>query len=109
MQSYTTIIGVLEMREKQFSYRDIRARYGLGQGTVKLILDRADEFGLPLADLQQMEPGKVEEAFYPPENIRRKEIPLPDYQLIYDKLTAKGSKANLFYQWVDYKKDNPDG
>lgn len=44
MQSYTTIIGVLEMREKQFSYRDIRARYGLGQGTVKLILDRADEF-----------------------------------------------------------------
>ena len=34
---------------------------------------------------------------------------MPDYQLIYDRLTAKGSKANLFYQWVDYKKDNPDG
>ena len=109
MQSYTVIIGVLEMREKCFSYRDIRSRYGIGQGTVKLILDRANELGLPLADIRQMEPEKVEKAFYPPENIRRKEIPLPDYQLIYDRLTAKGSKANLFYQWVDYKKDNPDG
>ena len=39
MQSYTVIIGVLEMREKHFSYRDIRSRYGVGQGTVKLILD----------------------------------------------------------------------
>ena len=37
MQSYTTIIGVLEMRSNEFSYRDIRARYGLGQGTVKLL------------------------------------------------------------------------
>ena len=109
MQSYTVIIGVLEMREKCFSYRDIRSRYGIGQGTVKLILDRANELGLPLADIRQMEPEKVETAFYPPENIRRKEIPLPDYQLIYNRLTAKGSKANLFYQWVDYKKDNPDG
>lgn len=35
MQSYTVIIGVLEMREKHFSYRDIRSRYGIGQGTVK--------------------------------------------------------------------------
>lgn len=86
MQSYTVIIGVLEMREKYFSYRDIRSRYGIGQGTVKLIIDRANEIGLPLADIRQMEPEKVETAFYPPENIRRKEIPLPDYQLIYDRL-----------------------
>ena len=92
MQSYTVIIGVLEMQEKCFSYRDIRSRYGIGQGTVKLILDRANELGLPLADIRQMEPEKVETAFYPPENIRR-----------------KNSVANLFYQWVDYKKDNPDG
>lgn len=109
MQSYTVIIGVLEMRKKHFSYRDIRSRYGIGQGTVKLIIDRANELGLPLVDIRQMEPEKVVTAFYPPENIRRKEIPLPDYQLIYDRLTAKGSKANLFYQWVDYKKDNPEG
>ena len=84
MQSYTTIIGVLEMRSNEFSYRDIRARYGLGQGTVKLILDRFEELGLPLVDVKQMEPDKVEEAFYPPDNLRRKDIPLPDYQLIYD-------------------------
>lgn len=109
MQSYTTIIGVLDMRDKGFSYRDIRARFGMGQGTVKLILDRFEELALPIADIKQMEPDKVEEAFYPPDNLRRKDIPLPDYQLIYDRLTAKGSKANLFYQWVDYKKDNPNG
>ena len=46
MQSYTTIIGVLEMRSNEFSYRDIRARYGLGQGAVKIILDRFEELGL---------------------------------------------------------------
>ena len=109
MQSYTTIIGVLDMRDKGFSYRDIRARFGMGQGTVKLILDRFEKLALPIADIKQMEPDKVEEAFYPPDNLRRKDIPLPDYQLIYDRLTAKGSKANLFYQWVDYKKDNPNG
>ena len=68
MQSYTVIIGVLEMREKHFSYRDIRSRYGIGQGTAKLILDRANELGLPLADIRHMEPEKVETAFYPPEN-----------------------------------------
>lgn len=53
MQSYTVIIGVLEMREKCFSYRDIRSRYSIGQDTVKLIIDRANEIGLPLADIRQ--------------------------------------------------------
>ena len=53
MQSYTVIIGILEMREKHFSYRDIRSRYGIGQGTVKLIIDRANELGLPLADIRK--------------------------------------------------------
>lgn len=47
--------------------RDIRSRYGIGQGTVKLIIDRANELGLPLIDIRQMAPEKVETAF-----IRRK-------------------------------------
>ena len=109
MQSYTVIIGVLQMRSNNFTYRDIRARYGLGQGTVKLILDRWNELGLPLGDILQMEPQKVEDSFYPPDNLRRKDISLPDYQKVYETLMAKGSKANLFYLWVDYKKDHPDG
>ena len=82
MQSYTVIIGVLEMREKCFSYRDIRSRYGIGQGTVKLILDRANELGLPLADIRQMEPEKVETAFYPPENQPLKILYFLFYHLI---------------------------
>lgn len=71
MQNYNTIIGVLDMREKNFSYRDCRARYNIGQGTVKLIIDRFNELGLPFDDLRQMEPERVETTFYPPENIRK--------------------------------------
>ena len=109
MQNYTTIIGVLEMRENNFSYRDCRARYDIGQGTVKLIIDRFQQLGLPLSDLKTMEPEKVEQSFYPPENIRRKDVPLPDYQRVYDRLFQKGSKQNLFYIWVEYKKEHTDG
>lgn len=28
---------------------------------------------------------------------------MPDYQMIYDRLTAPGSKANLFYLWLKYR------
>ena len=97
------------MRENNFSYRDCRARYDIGQGTVKLIIDRFQQLGLPLSDLKTMEPEKVELCFYPPENIRRKDIPLPDYQKVYDRLFQKGSKQNLFYIWVEYKKEHTDG
>jgi transposase len=109
MQNYSTIIGVLDMREKNFSYRDCRARYNIGQGTVKLIIDRFNELGLPLNDLRQMQPEKVENTFYPPENIRRIEVPLPDFQMVYDRLMMKGSKLNLFYLWVECKRDHPNG
>jgi transposase len=34
---------------------------------------------------------------------------MPDYQAVYDRLNAPGSKANLFYLWLKYKKDCPSG
>ena len=56
-----------------------------------------------------MPADNVEAAFYPPENIRRKGIPLPNYDKIYDRLMKDGSKANLFYLWLKYRTENPEG
>lgn len=109
MQNYTTIMGVIELRSKGCSYDTMQKRYSIGSSTVTLILNRFKEIGLTLEDLQQMEPRKVEDAFYPKANIQRKDIQLPDYQRYYDRLMTKGSKANLFYLWLEYKQENPNG
>jgi hypothetical protein len=50
-----------------------------------------------LDEIKKIEPSKLEELFYPKEQIRRKNVPLPDFQKYYDRLMSKGSKANLFY------------
>lgn len=97
------------MRLKNCTYDECQNRYHIGSGTVTLILKRFGDIGLSLEDLKQMDPKKVEDAFYPPGNIRRKKIPLPDYQKIYDQLMKDASKANLFYLWLKYKKDNLEG
>jgi len=109
MQNYTTVMGVIQMREAGSSIRDCRRRYGIGTSTVQLIMDRFSQSGLSFDDLIQMEPQKLLDTIYPPDNIRRKEVPLPDFRTVYDKLMEKGSKANLFYLWTEYKRDNPAG
>ena len=109
MQNYTTILGIIGMREKKFSYRQCTARYHVGQGTVKLILDRFSQLGLSYEDLCQMTPDKVEQTFYPKENRSPRQFPFPDYQKVYERLHTTGSRLNLFYLWTEYKKDNPSG
>lgn len=56
-----------------------------------------------------MDEDKLINIFYPQDYLRRKNIPLPDFQKTYDRLMLKGSKANLFFLWSEYKTDNPDG
>lgn len=52
----------------------------------------------------------MKKIFYPPENTLRKDAKfMPDYQAIYERLTAPGSKANLFYLWLKYKQECPSG
>ena len=109
MQNYTTVMGVIQMREAGSSVRECRRRYGIGTSTVQLIMDRYRQSGLSFDDLIQMEPQKLLDTIYPPDSIRRKEVPLPDFQRVYDRLMEKGSKANLFYLWTEYKRDNPAG
>ncbi|MDO4650622.1 MAG: transposase [Eubacteriales bacterium] len=110
MQDYTTIIGTIEMRQRGISYGDCRARYGIGTSTITLIMNRFKESGKDLDSLKQMSSEEVERLFYPPENVRRKDASvMPDYQTVYNRLTAPGSKANLFYMWLKYKQDIPSG
>ena len=97
------------MRQQGLSYRQCHDRFKVGNSTITLLMARYQDLGLSLTDLEKMDPQKVIQAFYPPENIRRKEVPLPDFQRVYDRLMEKGSKANLFYLWTEYKRDNPAG
>ena len=97
MQNYTTILGVIELRERKCPYDAIQKRYSIGSSTLQLIMKRYAETGIPLEDLKTMEPSKVEEMFYPPQNLRRDDIPMPDFQKYYDRLMGKGSKMNMYF------------
>ena len=109
MQDYNTIIGVIQMRQNDCSFSVIQKRYHIGSGTTQRILSRFEASGLTVEELRQMEPHTVEELFYPPEQVRRKDIPLPDFQYYYDRIHAKGSKINIAYCWIEYKTEHPDG
>ncbi len=109
MQSYTTIIGVIELRLQKQSYDIVQKRFGIGSSTVTLIMKRFKEMGLSIDDLKQMEPRKLEMAFYPPENRRDTSIPLPDFDAVHAQMVSMGRKADLAYIWLDYKALHPDG
>ena len=109
MQDYNTIIGVIQMRQNNCSFSVIEARYHIGSSTVQRILKRFEASGLTLQELRTLEPGTVEELIYPPANLQRKDLPLPDFQLYYDRIHARGSKVNIAYCWIEYKQAHPDG
>lgn len=110
MQNCTTILGIIDMRQRGISYDDCRSRYGVGNSTITLIMSRFKELGKDLEALRQMTPSEVETAFYPPENIRRKdESVMPDYSAIHDRIMREGSKANLYFMWLKYKQEHPSG
>ena len=109
MQDYNTIIGVITMRHNGCSYSVIEKRYRIGSNTAQLILRRYKDSGFTMEQLREMEPRDVEQLIYPPSNLRRKEVPMPDFQYYYDRIHARGSKVNIAYCWLEYKKANPDG
>ena len=109
MQNYNTIIGVIQMRQNQCSLSIIQNRFHIGSGTVQLILKRFKASGFSLDDLKSKEPSEVERIFYPPENLQRKDVPLPDFALYFDRIHEKGSKVNISYCWMEYKQEHPDG
>lgn len=109
MQDYNTIIGVIQMRQNECSFKVIQDRYHIGSGTTQLILKRFNASGFSLEQLKALEPSEVEMLFYPPENFQRKDVLLPDFQQYYDRIHAKYSKVNVAYCWLEYKQENPDG
>ncbi len=108
MQKSTTIIGVLEMNEDGYSYRDIRARYCVGHGTISLIVSKFKNLNIPLQSLVKMNVDQIESLFYGNSHTR-KDIPLPDFKDIYQLLSDRKRKTNLYFLWIDYKKKYPDG
>ena len=46
MQSYSTIVGVLSLRQDNVGYRTIGGRYGIGNSTITLITTRYKDLGL---------------------------------------------------------------
>lgn len=109
MKDFTTIIGILDFREKGFSQRTICRRFKVGFGTIQRTNDIFDKSGKSLEELRIMKPSDVEEMFYPHDQIRRKQEPLPDFDECYRRIHTKGSKVNLTFLWYEYKEEHPDG
>ena len=78
-------------------------RYKIGSGTLSLIMERYHAGGIPIEELQMMPPKEVELLFYPQKNIKKKDIPFPDFQYYYDRIHAPNSRVNIYYCWLDYK------
>ena len=108
MQSYSTIIGVIELRLGGIGYRTTTARYGIGSSTVTLIMKRFKESGLTIDALKAMEPSKVEALIYPPENLRQTEKPLPDFFKLHHRMMTM-DHPDLAFLWLEYKEEHPDG
>lgn len=109
MQDYTTIVGIISMRQKGFSYVDIQRRYRIGSSTVTRIMRRYEELGRSLDDLESLSPHEVEEMFYPPETRRRKRVDLPNFAWVHTQMQVLGKNADLALVWQAYKQQNPDG
>lgn len=109
MKDYNTIIGIIEFREKGCSFPTIINRFRVGAGTAERILKLFNSSELTLDELKAMEPKDVEELFYPHEQIRRKNLPLPDFAECYRRIHALGSKVNITFLWYEYKEEHPDG
>ena len=109
MHNYNTIVGVIEMRDKNIPLTSSRQRYGIGYSGIDLILTRYKDSGLTLKEFLALDPSQAEELIYPPKNIRNGDIPMPDFELYYERMVSKGSRVNMFYCWLDYKSKHPDG
>ena len=109
MQNYTTILKAIKMTEGGYSTREIRRLLHISSGALDTIKKRFKTFGIPLDDLEKMSPNDIENSFYKSTRIRDDTKVTPDYKYVYDRLNGDKSRANLYFLWIDYKKENKDG
>ena len=107
MQSYNCIIGVITLRQRGEPYTVVQQRYSIGSSAVTTIMKRFRALGISLEELSAKDPEEVQKLIYPQENIRRKDVPMPDFQKYYDRIMAKGSKVNISFCWMEYKGGKP--
>ena len=100
MQKSTTIIGVLSMLEDGYSYRDVQARYALGNSTITDIKRKFSLLSIPLNELASKNSDVIENLFYGNSH-PRKDAPLPDFKPIYQAITDKKRRVNLYFFWID--------
>ena len=93
---YTAKWG-LQIAEMIFQTLSSMDQYKIGSGTLSLIMERYHAGGIPIEELQMMTPKEVELLFYPQKNIKKKDIPLPDFQYYYDRIHAPNSRVNISY------------
>ena len=60
MQKSTTIIGILEMLEDGYSYRDIQARFAIGNSTITDIKKKFAAMDIPLKELAVKTPKAID-------------------------------------------------
>ena len=109
MQRFSTIIGVIELRQNGIPFKTIRSRYEIGSSTIALIMERFGELGLSLEELRTMNPQEVESKFYPEENRRDTSKARPDFHVIHEMMT-KMKHPDLSFIWANYYKPQyPDG
>lgn len=109
MQEASTILSILKLKENGFSYNDIRFRYKVGNSTITDLLNKAVRLGITYQDLTKMDNEEVIHLFYPNKQKRKKDVPLPDFEQIYRSLTNSKTSTNLYFIWLEYKKNQDDG
>lgn len=109
MQTYTTIIEAIEMLEEGYSTREVRRLLRISSGALNTIKKRFRLLDISLDQLKRMPPDAIEKSFYQKTRIRDETRPLPDFKTVYDRLNQNGGRANLYFLWIEYKKEHPDG
>lgn len=108
-RDYRTVIGILEARLKGESYSWIQRKFGIGSSTVTRIAKIFQGLGISFEELCRKEPAEVVELFYTNPTRRKQEIPLPDFEPMFKRMSKSGSKVNKSLLWIEYKQANQNG
>ncbi|MCF0260971.1 MAG: IS21 family transposase, partial [Erysipelotrichaceae bacterium] len=109
MLDATQILVIASMLENGSTYREISDRLMIGHSRVtrlkKFLLDNH----LTAQDLKMLDPEALIDQLYPNRPKKKDQIPDEVMEGIYNRITAKQNKTNLFVEWRNYKAAHPDG
>lgn len=109
MQDFSTIVGIIQMRNKGLSFLACETRYHIGSGTAQSIMRKYWKSGRSLDELLKMTPAEVENLFYPPVQRKRKQIPDPPFDELFKSLENENRKTLKEDIWDLYHKRYPQG